>query len=136
VSLHRTYQRHKPPAKPLLKCLQTLVTDMPFLHVYVVVDAIDEIPDTAGREQACNLLKELSQNTKEHVFMASRREYDITKCTSKCISVMDISIQNVEVDHDIQLYVKEQLNEDKKLKKWSALHSEIKEVLGKKADGM
>jgi len=136
VLLHRTYKRSKRPAEPLQKCLQTMVTEMPFLHVYIIVDAIDEIPDTAGREEACNLLEDLSQNAKAHVLMTSRREYDITEYMSQCNSAVDISIQNTEVDHDVQLYIKEQLNEDKKLKKWSALHSEIEEVLSRKADGM
>lgn len=136
VSLHRTYQRSKPPADTLQKCLQTLVTEMPFLRVYIIVDAIDEIPHTAGREEACSLLEELSQNAKAHVLMTSRREYDITEYMSECNSAVDISIQNAEVDHDILLYVREQLNQDKKLKKWSALHSEIEETLSRKADGM
>jgi NACHT domain len=136
VSLHHTYQRSRPPAEPLQKCLQTLVTEMPFTHIYIVADAIDEIPDTAGREEACHLLEELSQNAKAHVLMTSRREYDIMECVSECKSVTDISIQNPQVDHDIQLYVREQLKEDKKLKRWSVLHSEIEDVLSRKADGM
>jgi hypothetical protein len=136
LSLHREYQRRKPPTEPLQRCLQTLATEMPFLHVYIIVDAIDEIPDTAGREEACNLLDALSQTAKAHVLMTSRREYDITECISECKSVADISIQNPEVDRDIQLFVREQLKEDKKLKKWSALHSEIEDVLSRKADGM
>jgi hypothetical protein len=55
---------------------------------------------------------------------------------SECNSVTDISIQNPAVDYDIQLYVREQLKEDKKLKRWSALHSEIEDILSRKSDGM
>jgi hypothetical protein len=121
VSLHHTYQRSKPPAEPLRKCLQTLVTELPFLHVYIIVDAVDEIPDTVGREEACNLLEELSLNSKAHVLMMSRREYGITDCTSKCIGIVDISIQNAEVDNDIQLYVEKQLTKDEKFQKWPPL---------------
>jgi hypothetical protein len=116
VSLHHTYQRSKPPAEPLRKCLQTLVTELP-LHVYIIVDAVDEIPDTVGREETCNLLEELSLNAKAHVLMTSRREYGITDCMSKCIGIVDISIQNVEVDSDIQLYVEKQLTKDEKFQK-------------------
>jgi hypothetical protein len=113
-----------------------LTDEMPFHHVYILVDAIDEIPDTDGREEACKILGDLSHNTKTHILATSRREHDITECMSECDSVRDISIQNREVDHDIQLYVRERLKEDKKLKKWSTVHSEIEDVLSRQAGGM
>ena len=136
LCLHRTYQRSTPPLDTLKKCLQKLLMEMPCSHVYLIVDAIDEIPSTEGREDACNLLSELSQNSNTHVLVTSRREHDITEYMSECIGVTDVSIQNPQLDHDILLYVQEQLKEDRKLKKWSALHSEIEEVLSSKADGM
>jgi hypothetical protein len=136
VSLHRTYQRSTPPIDPLKSCIQTLIDELPFFNVYLIVDAIDEIPNSEGREEACEVLQELSKNPKAHVLMTSRREYDITEYISECNNVTDISIQNREVDRDIQLYIRQQLNEDKKLKRWAALHFEIEDILGKKADGM
>jgi hypothetical protein len=136
ASLHRTYKLSAPPTEALKRCIQNLVEEMPFLHVYIIVDAVDEIPNTDGREEACKLLEELSEGPKSHVLMTSRREHDITEYTSECIGITDISIQNPDVDHDIQLYVREQLKEDKKLKKWSAIHPEIEEALSRQADGM
>jgi len=109
---------------------------MPFFHVHLIIDALDEIPATEGREEACKLLEELSQSPKAHVLVTSRREHDITEYMSECNSVTDISIQNLAVDYDIRLYVREQLKEDKKLQRWSALHPEIEDILSRKSDGM
>jgi hypothetical protein len=135
ASLHRTYKLSTPPTEALKRFIQILVEEMPF-HVYMIVDSVDEIPNTDGREEACKLLEELSQGPRSHVLMTSRREHEITEYTSECIGVTDISIQSSKVDHDIQLYVREQLNEDKKLKKWSAVHLEIEEALIRQADTM
>jgi hypothetical protein len=136
TSLHRAYERSTPTTETLKASLLSLLDEMPFFHVYIIVDAIDEIPDTEGREEACKILEELSQSPKAHILTTSRREYDIIECMSECNSITDISIQNPQVDHDIQLYVRQRLNEDKKLKKWSAVHSEIEDVLSTQADGM
>jgi hypothetical protein len=136
VSLHRSYQTSTPPIDPLKSCIQTLMDELPFFNVYLIVDAIDEIPNPDGREEACKVLQEVSQNPKAHVLMTSRREYDITEYVLECNNVTDISIQNPEVDHDIQLYIRQRLKEDKKLNRWVALHSEIENVLGRKADRM
>lgn len=136
ASLHRAYQRSNPPKADVKRCLHTLFNETPIHHVYVLIDALDEIPDTDGREEACKILEELSQHPKVHILTTSRREHDITEYMSECNSITDISIQNSEVDHDIQLYVRERLKADKKLKKWSTLHSEIERVLSAQADGM
>jgi hypothetical protein len=136
VSLYRTYQRSTPSIDSLKSCIQTLMNELSFFDVYLIVDAVDEIPSPEGREEACKVLQELSQNPKAHVLMTSRREHDITEYISECNNVTDISIQNPEVDHDIQLYIRQRLKEDKKLNRWAALHSEIEDVLGRKADGM
>jgi hypothetical protein len=136
ISLHRTYRHTTPPTDVLKRILQALFEEMPFFHVHLIIDALDEIPGTEGREEACKLLEELSQSPKAHVLVTSRREHDITECMSECNGVTDISIQNPAVDYDIQLYVQEQLKEDKKLKRWSALHPEIEDILSRKSDGM
>jgi hypothetical protein len=136
VSLRRTYRHTTPPTDVLKRILKTLFEEMPFSHVHLIIDALDEIPAPEGREEACKLLEELSQSPKAHVLVTSRREHDITECMSECNGVTDISIQNPAVDYDIQLYVREQLKEDKKLKRWSALHSEIEDILSRKSDGM
>lgn len=136
ISLHRTYERSTPPIDPLKSCIQTLMEGLPFFNVYLIVDAIDKIPTPDRREEACKVLQELSQNPKAHVLITSRREHDITEYISECNNVTDISTQNPEVDHDIQLYIRQRLKEDKKLNRWAALHSEIEDVLGSKADGI
>lgn len=121
----------------LKKALQILIEEMPLDDIYMIVDALDEIPDLDGRNKACEILNELSQSSKAHILTTSRREHDITECMSEFNFIVDILIQNPEVDHDILLYVREQLKEDKKLKRWSAaLHSEIEEALSGQADGM
>ena len=92
VSLYRTYQRSAPPLDPLKKCLQSITMEMLFLHVYLIVDALDEICNTDGREEACKLLEELSQNAKIRVLATSCREHDLTEYMSECKCITDISI--------------------------------------------
>lgn len=107
-----------------------------FYPVYVLVDALDEIPDTDGRKDACKILDELSQRSRAHIITTSRREQDIADYMSECQRIKDISIQNSEVDHDIRLWIRERLRDDRKLKKWSSIHGEIEAALSKEADGM
>jgi pyridoxal/pyridoxine/pyridoxamine kinase len=77
VSLHRTYQHTTPPTDVLKRILQNLFEEVPFFHVHLIIDALDEIPGTEGREEACKLLEELSQSPKAHVLVTSRREHDL-----------------------------------------------------------
>jgi len=134
--LSRAYQWSSPPTDALRKTLLTLVDERFLCHVYILVDALDEILDTDQREDTCRILDEVSQKPKAHIIATSRREHDITEYMSECKTVKDIFIQNSEVDHDIQLWVRGRLREDKKLKKWSAIHDDIEAALGKEADGM
>ena len=137
ASLYRTYQRSTPPIDTLKRAFQSLIEGTPLDNIYMIVDAVDEIPDTDGRKKACEILNDLSQSSKAHILTTSRREHDITEYMSEFNSIVDICIQNPKVDHDILLYVRDRLKEDKKLKRWSvALHSEIEEVLSTQADGM
>ena len=136
ISLHRAYQKSEPPVLALTNAFQKLVDERPINHVYVHVDALDEIPDTDGREASCKILDELSQCSKNHIIMTSRREHDITEYVSECELVNDISIQNSAVNHDIRLWVRERLREDRKFKKWSAIHNEIEAALSERASGM
>jgi len=104
ASLYRTYQRSTPPIDTLKKALQSLIGEMPLDDIYMIVDALDEIPDLDRRNKACEILNELSQSSKAHI-LTSRREHDITEYMSEFNSIVDISIQNPEVDYDILLYV-------------------------------
>ncbi|CZR68976.1 uncharacterized protein PAC_18877 [Phialocephala subalpina] len=135
-SLYRAYQQSTPPIDALIKALRTLVDETLFHHVYILVDALDEISDTDGRKEVCKILDELSQRPKAHIITTSRREHDITEYMLECKKIRDIWIQNSQVDHDIRLWVRERLKLDKKLRKWSAIHDEIEAALGKGADGM
>jgi hypothetical protein len=100
------------------------------------VDALDEIPDSGEREKACTALKRLCRNPRSHILTTSRREHYIIEVMSEIERVQEISIQNPEADRDIGLYIRERLKGDEKLKKWSAMHSEIEAALIAKADGM
>ncbi|PVH70510.1 hypothetical protein DL98DRAFT_436902, partial [Cadophora sp. DSE1049] len=71
MSLHRAYQRSKPPVLALTHALQTLVDERLLCHVYVIIDALDEIPDTDERSDTFKILDELSQRPKVYVIMTS-----------------------------------------------------------------
>jgi hypothetical protein len=113
--------------------------------IYLIIDALDESPDTSGipspRERVLELVKELVDLGHPHlrICVTSRPEIDIrdvlAPLTSLLVSLHDQSGQR----KDIVEYVKSVVysNSEPIMKRWRAEDKElVVEVLSERADGM
>ena len=133
----------KPTTSALTKCLK----DMLSLHgqgqIYIIVDALDECPDTSGtpsaREEVLQLVEELVslKLSNLHLCVASRPEFDIRNALES-LEPLQISLQDeTGQKEDIIEYINFFVHSDKKMRSWRNEDKElIIQVLSEKADGM
>ena len=137
--------KNQPSDTSLAECLKKMVTlpDQP--PIYLIVDALDESPDTSGisspREMVLQLLKELVELSLQnlHICVTSRPEFDIRNVleplTSLRVSLHDQSGQQ----QDIADYVRSVVYSDSQqiMKRWRKEDKELViETLSERADGM
>ena len=106
-----------------------------FERVYVILDALDECED---REQLIALIEEIHdwKLGKLNMLATSRAERDIEEGIGPHVSAR-INLHSSQVNADIQIHIRERLQNDPKLKKWSAkVHGEIETALMEGAHGM
>jgi hypothetical protein len=146
--LSKFYSEHAHGSRPpsdgaLTKCLKDLLKlpDQP--PVYIVVDALDECPNTptvrSPRAKVLNLIKELIESHLPNlrVCVTSRLETDIKDVLDHVLhDYVSLHDENGQ-KRDIEDYIKAVINEHKKNKNWTAEDKQlIIEVLIEKADGM
>ena len=111
--------------------------------VYIIVDALDECPDTSGmpspREQVLGLLRELVELSLPnlHLCVTSRPEIDIRHAfeplTSRRVSLHEQSGQK----NDIIDYVTSVVQSDSRMRRWRDEDKNLViETLSERADGM
>ena len=146
--LSRLYLAHddgaqKPSEDKLVKCLKEMVSLPDQRSVYLIIDALDECPDSSGlpspREQVLDLLKELVDLSLPnlHLCVTSRPEIDIRTAleplTSRRVSLHEQTGQK----KDIIDYVSSVVYSDAKMRRW---RDEDKRLvigtLSERADGM
>ncbi|KAF7899526.1 hypothetical protein EAF00_003862 [Botryotinia globosa] len=109
---------------------------------YRILDAVDECPrgyEQGNRQVVCELLREVSSwaYISLHLFMTSRKEADIKGIIDEIPKVSTFLIRNEHVNSDTRQYVKTQLENDTKLRKWPPeIETEIEMTLGDSANGM
>jgi NACHT domain len=141
-SEHAKGLRH-PSDDALVGCLKDLLGLPGQAPVYIIVDGLDECPNTSAipspRAEVLNLLEELInlQFPNLRICVTSRPETDIKDVLDpsvfRSISLHDESEQR----RDIEEYIKSVINTHPKNKKWKAEHKQLViDVLTKKADGM
>ena len=141
-SEHAKGLRH-PSDDALVGCLKDLFKHPGMAPVYLIVDALDECPNTSTipspRAKVLNLLQELieSQVPNLRICVTSRLETDIKyvldPLISRSISLHDQSEQK----KDIEDYIKSVINTHSTSGRWKADHKQLViDVLTKKADGM
>jgi len=146
--LSRLYLAHdsgaqNPNEDDLMKSLNELVTlpDQP--PIYLIIDALDECPDSSGlptpREQVLDLLKDLVELSLPnlHLCVTSRPEIDIRTVleplTSRSVSLHNQSGQK----KDIIEYVASVVSSDAKMRRWRDEDKKLViETLSERADGM
>ena len=141
--VRRLYQKcndgnQTPTWKDLLTALKGSLEG--FEDAFVVVDAVDECPkENNEREDLLKIFKDLHgwANSSLHLLTTSRRETDIESALAPLLCLPAISIGSAQVDADIKVYVKSELEILSQEKRWPRdLVVEVEETLLRGATGM
>ena len=143
-TFYSTYQggARSPSNDELIRCFKDLL-DLPGqAPVYLIVDALDECPNTSlpsHRDQVLGLLEDLvnSKLPSLRICVTSRLEIDIKPIlnilTFRSVSLHDESGQK----EDIENYIKSIVNTDRRMRRWTSVHKQLViYVLTERADGM
>jgi hypothetical protein len=135
----------QPSDNALTRCLKDMLTLPDQRPIYLIMDALDESPDTSGfpsaRERVLQLLKELVdlRFPNLHICVTSRPEIDIrddiVPLTSLRVSLHDQTGQK----EDIADYVRSVVYSDSEriIRRWKNEDKELViKILSEKADGM
>ena len=136
--------------QPEIDALKECITDMLSLHgqapIYIIVDAIDECPNSpnspgrsSAREEVLELIKKIVdlKLPSVHLCVASRPEMDIRDVfeplTSLKISLHDESGQK----EDIIEYIRSVVRSDRRMRRWKEEDRQfVIDTLSDRADGM
>jgi hypothetical protein len=132
-----------PSEDALITCLKEMVKLLDQPPVYVIIDALDECPNSSGmpspREQVLDFLKGLVKLSLSnlHLCVTSRREIDIQyvlePLASRRVSLHDQSGQK----KDIVAYVTSVVNSDSMMQRWRDEDKRLViETLSERANGM
>jgi NACHT domain len=146
--LYFLYKSHnngtqKPSEDALIQCLKEMFTLPDQDPVYIIIDALDECPNTSGmpsqREQVLDLLNELVELSSPnlHLCVTSRPEIDIRHAleplTSRRVSLHEESGQKKDIIDYVTLVVQS----DPKMRRWRDEDKNLViETLSERADGM
>ena len=145
LSFYSAHRRgaQNPSNDGLLRCLKDLLGLSGQAPVYLIIDALDECPDTSTmpspREEILMLVQQLveSQVMNLRLCVTSRPEIDIKivldPLTFRSISIHDESGQL----EDIENYIRSTVNTDPKNRRWKEEDKELViKALAERADGM
>ena len=143
--LYSTYDNgsRSPEIKALVKCLKDML-ELPGLPpIYLVIDAIDECPNTSGvpsqRDQVLKFIKDLvmSHLPNLRVCLTSRPEADILE-TLEPLASHTVSLHHEDGQRqDIVDYVTSVIYTDSKMRKWREEQKKLViNVISERADGM
>jgi hypothetical protein len=132
------YQHSSPPADRLLSAIKKLLKNPG--QYFIIIDALDECSlHDHQRQSLCESLKDICEWALPdmHLLVTSRREADLVRALDPLVTFPPISIQAEVIASDVLKYVRTELAEHERLKKWpEKVKTEIEEALVRKADGM
>jgi hypothetical protein len=141
-SEHAKGFRH-PSDDALVGCLKDLLKLPGLSPVYLIVDALDECPNTptirSPRSEVLNFIDKLikSQIPNLRICVTSRQETDIKGVLDPLIPRHVSLHDQFEQKKDIGEYIKSVINDHPKNRGWKVEHKQqVIDVLTKKADGM
>jgi hypothetical protein len=146
--LERLYSEHdagsrEPRKDALRECLKRMLTLQGQGPTFIVLDAIDECPNSAGtpspRENVLELIEWLSELHCSHlsICVTSRPEADIEAVLQPLASYMVSLHGETGQKEDIINYIKWFIDSDSKARKWRKEDKElVLERLSERADGM
>ena len=131
-----------PSNDELIRCFKGLLSLPGQAPIYLIIDALDECPNTSlpsHRNQVLMFLKDLvdSKLPNLRICVTSRPETDIKPILEPlafcCVSLYDESGQR----DDIENYIKSIINNNIKMRRWTSVHKQLViDVLTERADGM
>ena len=132
-----------PSDDELVRCLKNLLELPGQAPVYLIIDALDECPNTSAipspREEALTLVTQLMESRLTHlrICITSRPETDI-KIILEPLSFRSIPIHDERGQmEDIENYIRSVVNTDPRNRRWTAEHKQLViDVLTERADGM
>ena len=141
-SEHANGSRH-PGDDALAECLVNLLKLPGQAPVYLIIDALDECPNTSGftspRDEVLNIIEELirSEISNLRICVTSRPETDIKDVLDSLI-FRSVSLHDERGQKkDIEDYIKSVINTNRKYKRWRVDDKQLViDVLTTKADGM
>ena len=135
----------KPSEAALMQCLKDMLTIPDQPPIYIILDALDECPNSSGipspREQVLTLVKELVDLRLPHlhICVTSRPEFDI-RATLGPLALHSVSLHDESGQKkDIVDYVNSVVYSDSEtmMKRWREEDKKmVVESLSEKADGM
>ena len=138
---HAQGLRH-PSDDELARCLTDLLRLPGHAPVYVIVDALDECPNTSAirspRTKVLNFIEKLIKPQYNlHICVTSRPETDI-KDVFDTLTFCSVSLHDEGGQkRDIEDYIKSVIYSHRKTRRWKAEHKQLViDVLTKKANGM
>src|SRR5229473_4297585 len=140
---HRGSQQSDPSDGELADCLKDMLKLPGQATIYIIIDALDECPSTAGmpspREKVLKFVEELVDLHVPHlrICVTSRPEADITPVLDP-LAFRSVSLHGEDGQvRDIAEYIKFQVMTDSKMRAWRVADKELViDVLTKRANGM
>ena len=145
--ISRIYAEHgkgtqQPSNDTLTDCLRDMLSLAAQQPTYLIVDALDECPDSSGmptpREDVLNLLGGLVdlRLPNLHICVTSRPEIDIKNVLGPLASAVSLHDESGQKE-DISNYVRNAVYSDMKMRRWRNDEKELViEELSQKVDGM
>jgi hypothetical protein len=127
----------------LVRCLKDVLSRLGQAPIYLIVDALDECPNTSAlsspRMEVLTLLEDLvdAQLPNLRICVTSRPEVDI-KPILEPLSFRSISLHDERgQQEDIENYIKSVVNTNRNMRRWRPEHRQLViDVLTQRADGM
>ena len=132
----------KPTLIALKKCIKDMLSQPGQGPIYIIVDALDECPNSSGtpsaRGKVLEVIKELAGLglSNVHLCVASRPEVDIQKVLES-LDTLQVSLHNeIGQEADIVAYIKSVVNSDNVLDWTEEDENLVVNTLSQKANGM
>ena len=133
----------RPDSGALSKCIRDMLSLSGQGPVYIVIDGLDECPDTSGmpsaREDVLELIDELIDLSlpNVHLCVASRPEIDIRNALEP-LRPLEVSLHDEDGQkNDIIEYIKSIVYSDRKMRSWREEDRQLViDMLSRGADGM
>ena len=134
--------RQQPSIDVLKTCLREMLNIAEQQPLYVIVDGLDECPNSSGmptpREDVLNLLEGLVRVglPKLRICVTGRMEADIKDILGPLASTVSLH-DEIGQNKDIADYVSHLVSSNRKMRRWQSVQKAlVVEELSKKADGM